>query len=666
MKTICPHCKQEFPEIPDEYLNMSLECTVCHKNFICRKPKFCAECGGSNLPDAIKCIRCGKLFPVIPTPMPRPQQSAAAAPAVIVSHQDDSILEDVGLFTAWRKIFCYGGRSRRKEYFFFILTNIVILLALNWLPRLTGTNLPKWAPCVWSVPMGLAGFSLLIRRLHDMGNSGWWIFLFLPFNSLFFGLPGLLTSSQPGANEWGPNPAGIPDDGKSRSRAGNAVAITIGGIIAILAYASLAKALPAALSESKEKALRVVCHDNLKQIAAAVEISCGADGKYPADLRELLSQKHLKDSNCLECPSSHKGYVYFGCGQTGDGSDDIPLAMDEPLNHDGKYVNILLLNGAVTGHILPHEMTSCVEILNELFPQLSQSPRGRIVLENAAKEDQRLKNGGHVETATPSESPAETDETEISEVSETESDTDGAEKEPADEAEDGEKNSVITLKLPSPDETAARNRALNETLDALKKTTDELKEKNLEKAEQDYKTAEKYIREKNKAKALKFLRRSANAGYAKAQNEMGLYCAQSERDYEQAVSWYRKAAEQGFADAQNNLGLCYFEGHGVAVDHKQAVSWFEKAAGQGLAMAQNNLGLCYADGNGVAVDYKQAVSWFRKAASQGLANSQYSLGKCYANGFGVPKNRKKAVFWYKKAAEQGYEDAKKELRRLEN
>lgn len=662
MKTICPHCKQEFPDIPNEYLNMSLECPVCHKNFICRKPKFCAECGGANLPVAITCARCGKLFPVIPTPMPRPQQNAAAAPAVTVSHSDDSILEDVGLFTAWRKIFCYGGRSRRKEYFFFILTNIVILLALDWLPRLTGMKLPERASFIWSVPMGLAGLSLQIRRLHDMGNSGWWIFLFLPFNSLFFGLPGLLTSSQPGANEWGPNPAGIPDDGKSRSRAGNAVAITIGGIIAVLAYAGLAKAL----SATKENGRQINCNNNLRQIALEIEATGGVNGKYPADLRELLSQEELKNGDFLKCPSSGKGYVYFGRGQTRDGSGDIPLAMDEPLNHDGKYVNILLLNGAVTGHILPRKMTSCVEILNALFPQLSQSPQGRIALENAAREDRRLKNGGKQEDS--SSGTAEVSETESS-AQKTESsatpENDGK-NETSGSGTGGKTSTVITLKLPSPEETAARNRALNETLDALKKTTDELKERDLEKAEQDYKTAEKYIRMKNKSKALYFLRRSADAGYAKAQNDMGIYCAQSERDYKQAVSWYRKAAEQGFADAQNNLGLCYCEGRGVALDYKQAVFWFEKAAEQGLAMAQNNLGLCYAEGLGVALDYKQAVAWFRKAAFRGFANSQHALGKCYANGLGVPKNKKKAVFWFEKAAAQGYEDAKIELRRLRN
>ena len=37
MKTICPHCKQEFPETPDEYLGMTFECPVCKEQFVCKK-----------------------------------------------------------------------------------------------------------------------------------------------------------------------------------------------------------------------------------------------------------------------------------------------------------------------------------------------------------------------------------------------------------------------------------------------------------------------------------------------------------------------------------------------------------------------------------------------------------------------------------------------------
>ena len=62
MKTICPHCNQEFPETPDEYLGMTLECPSCHRNFVCEKPKFCIECGAPNPANALQCSRCGKFF----------------------------------------------------------------------------------------------------------------------------------------------------------------------------------------------------------------------------------------------------------------------------------------------------------------------------------------------------------------------------------------------------------------------------------------------------------------------------------------------------------------------------------------------------------------------------------------------------------------------------
>ena len=72
MKTICPYCKQEFLETPDEYLGVTLECPVCKKEFVCEKAKFCSECGAISPARAITCHKCGKTFPGIPS-----RQSAA-------------------------------------------------------------------------------------------------------------------------------------------------------------------------------------------------------------------------------------------------------------------------------------------------------------------------------------------------------------------------------------------------------------------------------------------------------------------------------------------------------------------------------------------------------------------------------------------------------------
>ena len=54
------------------------------------------------------------------------------------------------------------------------------------------------------------------------------------------------------------------------------------------------------------------------------------------------------------------------------------------------------------------------------------------------------------------------------------------------------------------------------------------------------------------------------------------------RDDAEAVRWYRKAAKQGYAKAQCNLGVAYENGQGVKQDHDEAVRWYLKAAEQGL------------------------------------------------------------------------------------
>lgn len=87
MKTICPHCNQEYPETPDEYLGTTCECTVCHKDFVIEKVVYCMQCGIDNAKRAPRCRECGKSFggapaqepdspnPPPPPPPPPPPQS---------------------------------------------------------------------------------------------------------------------------------------------------------------------------------------------------------------------------------------------------------------------------------------------------------------------------------------------------------------------------------------------------------------------------------------------------------------------------------------------------------------------------------------------------------------------------------------------------------------
>ncbi len=140
----------------------------------------------------------------------------------------------------------------------------------------------------------------------------------------------------------------------------------------------------------------------------------------------------------------------------------------------------------------------------------------------------------------------------------------------------------------------------------------------------------------------------------------------------ECLKWYRKAAEQGHARAQYELGLCYYH----ARNEREAVNWYRKAAEQGVAFAQFCLGLCYELGEGVLKDDTEAVKWYRKASAQGGAKwfsraakhgravVQYALGECCANGHGVPLNYVEAYKWFKLAAEKDVGTATSQLASL--
>ena len=135
----------------------------------------------------------------------------------------------------------------------------------------------------------------------------------------------------------------------------------------------------------------------------------------------------------------------------------------------------------------------------------------------------------------------------------------------------------------------------------------------------------------------------AAAGDPVAQFYIGKMYAEGrgiEKDEVQGVKWYRKSAEQGYAKAENNLGVMYEYGTGVAKDEDEAARWYRKAADQGFPQAQTNLGGLYEAGQGVVKDLSKAVGWYRRAAEQGYARGQVNLGWMYANGRGVRRQPK--------------------------
>lgn len=60
---------------------------------------------------------------------------------------------------------------------------------------------------LYSLAILLPTWAVTVRRLHDVGKSGWWIFISLiPLIGGIWLFILTLTDSQPGDNQYGPNP----------------------------------------------------------------------------------------------------------------------------------------------------------------------------------------------------------------------------------------------------------------------------------------------------------------------------------------------------------------------------------------------------------------------------------------------------------------------------
>ena len=102
--------------------------------------------------------------------------------------------------------------------------------------------------------------------------------------------------------------------------------------------------------------------------------------------------------------------------------------------------------------------------------------------------------------------------------------------------------------------------------------------------------------EPDKDEGLKWLRKSSDQGYAKAQMTLATYYEFREKDakkaeslYQSAVSGLRKAVKDGDIEAYTMLAGAYNEGKGIKKDQKEAMKLLQKAAEMGDAMAKEIL-----------------------------------------------------------------------------
>ncbi|WP_066053930.1 DUF805 domain-containing protein [Robertmurraya korlensis] len=101
----------------------------------------------------------------------------------------------------------FQGRARRKEYWMFFLFNFLITILLSIIESMLG--LGGILSALYGLAVLLPSIAVSVRRLHDIGRSGWWMLLSLiPVIGLIVLLVFAVLDSQPGENKYGPNPKG--------------------------------------------------------------------------------------------------------------------------------------------------------------------------------------------------------------------------------------------------------------------------------------------------------------------------------------------------------------------------------------------------------------------------------------------------------------------------
>ena len=106
----------------------------------------------------------------------------------------------------------FSGRSRRKEFWSFVLLCIVVSIVANTIDGILGMSgliggfygpVTLLAALALVIPQWAVG----IRRLHDTGRSGWWILIgFIPLIGALVLIYFFVLEGTRGANQYGADP----------------------------------------------------------------------------------------------------------------------------------------------------------------------------------------------------------------------------------------------------------------------------------------------------------------------------------------------------------------------------------------------------------------------------------------------------------------------------
>lgn len=96
----------------------------------------------------------------------------------------------------------FEGRATRAEFWWFFLFNFLVSFILGLMGK-PGTILSS----IWSLAILLPQLGLGVRRLHDIGKSGWyWLIALIPIVGWIIVIIWFAKEGDPNQNQYGPVP----------------------------------------------------------------------------------------------------------------------------------------------------------------------------------------------------------------------------------------------------------------------------------------------------------------------------------------------------------------------------------------------------------------------------------------------------------------------------
>lgn len=142
------------------------------------------------------------------------------------------------------KYCCFSGRARRSEFWYYLLFSTLLSIVVSTFSMgsvvnaaeryLQDNDMVAYLTAIYTSPgmiislvlslsLLLPSLGVYVRRLHDVGKSGWWLLGFyvlacipiINFFVMIYFIYLCCKDSEPGENEYGPNPKGVSEFGDS-------------------------------------------------------------------------------------------------------------------------------------------------------------------------------------------------------------------------------------------------------------------------------------------------------------------------------------------------------------------------------------------------------------------------------------------------------------------